>query len=72
LFFNGSNKYHIKVTDKYDVKQKFYSTSYNFRVAKIRDQNKFLGLVINGDYSGIAIGTNDENSGVTIDFYVEV
>jgi hypothetical protein len=70
--FNGSNNSHISIAQKYNITEKQFGTSYNFRTAKIRGNNRFVGLVSNGDYSGIALGTNDEESGVTIQDYIEV
>lgn len=70
--FNGSNSSHISIAQKYNITEKQFGTSYNFRTAKIRGNNRFVGLVSNGDYSGIALGVNDEESGVTIQDYIEV
>jgi hypothetical protein len=67
---NGTKNEHITVSDKYQVSEKQYGTSYNFASVKIRGNNRFVGLISNGDYSGIAIGTNDEATGVTISDYI--
>jgi hypothetical protein len=72
LMLDGSNNSHISVAQKYNVTEKQYGTSYNFRSATIRGNNRFIGLVSNGAYSGIALGVNDEKSGVTIQDYIEV
>jgi len=49
-----------------------YGTGYNFVSVKIKGNNRFLGLVSKGVYSGLAIGMNNEESGVTIDRYIEI
>lgn len=56
---NGSTNDHIFVKNKYNITQKQYGTSYNFVSTKIRGNNRFVGLISNGQYSGIALGVND-------------
>jgi hypothetical protein len=60
------------VSQKYNISEKQYNASYNFVSTKIRGNNRFVGLVSNGDYSGVALGVNDENTGVTIQDYIQV
>jgi lipoprotein-anchoring transpeptidase ErfK/SrfK len=68
--FNSSTSSHITVAQKYNITEKQFGTSYNFKNIKIRGNNRFVGLISNGDYSGIALGVNDDASGVTIQEYI--
>lgn len=70
LFLNGSNNDHISVSQKYTITENQYKTSYNFISTKIKGNNRFVGLVAKGDYSGIALGVNDPASGVTVQDYI--
>lgn len=72
LFLNGSNNDHISVNQKYNITEKQYGTSYNFISTKIRSNSRFVGLIANGDYSGIALGVSDPTDGVTVQDYIEV
>jgi hypothetical protein len=39
---------------------------------KIKPNGRFLGLVTNGEYSGLIVGSNDETKGITVLFEVDV
>ena len=69
---SAPNQEHISITDKYNVKENKYNQTYDFRSIKIRYGQQFMGLVVDGDKSGIALGTDDEKTGVTITRYIEV
>lgn len=72
LMLNGSKNEHIEVANKYEVIETSYPTSYNFSNVKIRPNNRFLGLITKGDYSGLVVGTNDDTKGVTVNFEIGV
>lgn len=49
-----------------------FEHSFNFTTAKIKANNRFLGLIINEERSDLVIGTNHPESGVAVDKIVMV
>jgi hypothetical protein len=72
LQFNGLLTDHIKINPKYQVSKMEFEHSFNFTTAKIKGNNRFLGLIINGERSDLVIGTNHPESGVSVDKVVMV
>ena len=72
LFLSAPNQSHISLTDKYDVRENKYNQTYDFRSIKIRRDGRFMGLVIDGDKTAIALGSDNETTGVTIERYIHV
>ena len=62
----------IDVVPKYKRVQSDLGKSYNFTTAKIKAHNRFLGLIINGFSSELVIGTNKDDTGVTVDKVVAI
>lgn len=69
---NGTANPRISISQKYNVSEKQYGATYNFISTKIRGNNRFVGLVSKGIYTGVALGVNDEATGVTIQDYIEI
>lgn len=72
LNINGPIQDNIDVVPKYKVNKANFTQSFNFTTAKIKAHGRFLGLIINGDMSQLVIGTNHDDSGVTVDKVVTV
>lgn len=70
LFFTSPNTSHINVTEKYTVTESHFDHSMNFTSAKLSPTNRFLGLITNNEYTGLAIGFNNASSGVVIEKYI--
>jgi hypothetical protein len=66
IFFDAMRKDHIDVVNKYEYIRNNFTSGMNFVSAKIKFNNRFLGLTSNLQYTGLAIGMNDEKTGVTI------
>lgn len=72
LFFDSNNSGHIKVQNKYETITTDFQHGMNFTSVKLKANGRFLGLITNDEYTSLAIGFNNDSTGVNITDHIEV
>ena len=72
LEFSAPQKDHFSITPKYSVHQNRFNQTLNFTSAKIKTNNRFLGLSAHNEATTLAVGYNYDTIGVYINHIVQV